>query len=94
MAPLVPFAKLAALAARQLAKPVSQILLKYTLTHQNAQARVIAVGQSLNRLNVRISRLVDNNPSNKRILALSDEKALDAGGTFFGEIFASPLAQS
>jgi Optic atrophy 3 protein (OPA3) len=87
MAPLVPFAKLAALAARQLAKPVSQILLRYTLTHPEARERTMAVGQILNRVNVRISRLAEGQRSSKQILELSDEKALDAGATFLGEVF-------
>jgi Optic atrophy 3 protein (OPA3) len=87
MAPLVPFAKLAALAARQLAKPVSQILLRYTLTHPEARERTMSVGQFLNRVNVRISRLAEGQRSSKQILELSDEKALDAGATFMGEVF-------
>ena len=87
MAPLVPFAKLAALAARQLAKPVSQILLRYTLTHPEAREKTMAVGQILNRVNVRISRLAEGQRVSKQILELSDEKALDSGATFLGEIF-------
>ena len=87
MAPLVPFAKLAALAARQLAKPVSQILIRYTLNHPEAKQRVLDVGQILNRVNVRIGRLAEGKQSSKQILELSDEKALDTGATFLGEIF-------
>ncbi len=87
MAPVVPFAKVAALAARQLAKPVSQILLKYTLTHPVAKERTIAVGQVLNRLNVRITRLAEGKSLSKQVLELSEEKALDAGAVILGEIF-------
>ena len=87
MAPVVPFAKVAALAARQLAKPVSQILLKYTLTHPLAKERTIAVGQVLNRLNVRITRLAEGKSLKKQVLELSEDKALDAGAVFLGELF-------
>ena len=87
MAPVVPFAKVAALAARQLAKPVSHILLKYTLTHPVAKERTMAVGQVLNRLNVRITRLAEGKTVSKQVLELSDEKALDAGAVFLGEVF-------
>jgi len=87
MAPLVPFAKLAALAARQLAKPVSQILLRYTLTHPEARERTAAAGQILNRVNVRITRLAEGQRTSKQILELSDEKALDSGATFLAEMF-------
>ena len=45
------------------------------------------VGQFLNRVNVRISRLAEGQRSAKQILELSDEKALDAGATFLGEVF-------
>jgi hypothetical protein len=87
MAPVVPFAKVAALAARQLAKPVSQILLKYSLNHPVAKERTIAVGQVLNRLNVRITRLAEGKAAGKQVLELSEDKALDAGAVFLGEVF-------
>ena len=87
MAPVVPVAKLAALAARQLAKPVSQILLRYTLNHPEARARTISVGQILNRVNVTITRLAEGNRGSKQVLDLSEEKALDAGAVFLGEVF-------
>ena len=87
MAPVVPVAKFAALAARQLAKPVSQILLRYTLNHPEARARCITVGQLLNRVNVSITRLAEGTKGSRQILDLSEEKALDAGATFLGEVF-------
>ena len=87
MAPILPIGKFFALAAKQLAKPVSQILLKYTLTHEVTRDRCLAVGQFLHRVNLRISRLAEGQNVNKVIIPLSEEKALDSGATFLGEVF-------
>jgi Optic atrophy 3 protein (OPA3) len=94
MAPVVPVAKFFALAARQLAKPISQILIRYTLTHPQARLRCIRIGNVLNVVNLKISRLAEGQPLNKTILPISEEKALDAGTTFLGEVFVFSVGAS
>jgi len=87
MAPLVPFAKLFGVFARQLAKPVSSRLEEHARRNPLTRRWCVHVGQSLNWLSVRILRLSANLDAEYEVMCVVPrypedwEPSADAAGT-------------
>jgi hypothetical protein len=86
MAPILPVMKLAEVALKQIAKPVSKQLLEGALSYPQVTKLCVSIGQMLHYVNVRVTRSAEGQSSSRRIFELPEDKAKDAGALFLGEV--------
>jgi hypothetical protein len=91
MAPILPVMKLAEVALKQIAKPVSKQLLVGALAYPQVTKLCINIGQMLHYVNVRVTRSAEGQSSSRRIVELPEDKAKDAGALFLGEVIVFSL---
>lgn len=91
MAPILPVMKLAEVALKQIAKPVSKQLLEGALAYPQMTKLCINIGQMLHYINVRVTRSAEGQSSSRRIFELPEDKAKDAGALFLGEVIVFSL---
>ena len=91
MAPLIPVMKLAEVAMKQIAKPVSKLLLQSALSNPGVTKLCVKIGQTLHYVNVRVTRTAEGQTTSRRIFDLPEEKARDAGALFLGEVIVFTL---
>ena len=91
MAPILPVMKLAEVALKQIAKPVSKQLLEGALSYPQMNKLCINIGQMLHYVNVRVTRSAEGQSSSRRIVELPEDKAKDAGALFLGEVIVFSL---
>ena len=91
MAPILPVMKLAEVALKQIAKPVSRQLLEGALAYPQVTRFCIRIGQMLHYVNVRVTRSAEGQSSSRRIFELPEDKAKDAGALFLGEVIVFSL---
>ncbi|OMJ65294.1 hypothetical protein SteCoe_38568 [Stentor coeruleus] len=89
---MIPFVKIASLLIKLFTKPVSNYL-KASLKvggakRPRSQKFLIYFGQKYHRFNVKLTRSLSNMSSTNYIKPLCDEKALDSGAEFIGELIA------
>jgi hypothetical protein len=91
MAPILPVMKLAEVALKQIAKPVSKQLLEGALSYPKVTRFCVSIGQMLHYINVRVTRSAEGQSSSRRIFELPEDKAKDAGALFLGEVMVFSL---
>lgn len=91
MAPILPVMKLAEVALKQIAKPVSRQLLEGALSYPQMTRLCVNIGQMLHYVNVRVTRSAEGQSSSRRIFELPEDKAKDAGALFLGEVIVFSL---
>ena len=91
MAPILPVIKLAEVALKQIAKPVSKQLLEGALSYPQVTRFCVRIGQMLHYINVRVTRSAEGQSSSRRIFELPEDKAKDAGALFLGEVIVFSL---
>jgi hypothetical protein len=91
MAPILPVMKLAEVAMKQIAKPVSKQLLEGALAYPQVTKACVQIGQLLHYVNVRVTRSAEGQSSSRKIFELPEEKARDAGALFLGEVIVFSL---
>jgi hypothetical protein len=91
MAPILPVMKLAEVAMKQIAKPVSRQLLEGALSYPQVTKVCVNIGQMLHYINVRVTRSAEGQSSSRRIIELPEDKAKDAGALFLGEVIVFSL---
>lgn len=91
MAPILPVMKLAEVALKQIAKPVSKQLLEGALSYPQVTKFCVSIGQMLHYVNVRVTRSAEGQSSSRRIFELPEDKAKDAGALFLGEVIVFSL---
>jgi hypothetical protein len=91
MAPILPVMKLAEVALKQIAKPVSKQLLEGALSYPKVTKLCVNIGQMLHYVNVRVTRSAEGQSSSRRIVELPEDKAKDAGALFLGEVIVFSL---
>lgn len=91
MAPILPVMKLAEVALKQIAKPVSKQLLEGALAYPQMTKLCINIGQMLHYVNVRVTRSAEGQSSSRKIFELPEDKAKDAGALFLGEVIVFSL---
>lgn len=89
---MIPFVKIASLLIKLFTKPVSSYL-KASLKvggakRPRSQKILIYFGQKYHRFNIRLTRSLSNMGNTDYIKPLCDEKALDSGAEFIGELIA------
>lgn len=83
--------KLAEVAMKQIAKPVSKLLLEGALSNPRVTTLCVRIGQTLHYVNVRITRTAEGQTTSRRIFDLPEEKAREAGALFLGEVIVFTL---
>ena len=83
--------KLAEVALKQIAKPVSRQLLEGALAYPQVTRVCVNIGQMLHYINVRVTRSAEGQSSSRRIFELPEDKAKDAGALFLGEVIVFSL---
>ncbi|KAF4669031.1 Cysteine protease atg4b [Perkinsus olseni] len=87
MSPIFPAAKVGGALMKTLAKPVSSRIQSLARTDDFWRGKTVALGQALNILSRRITRVAENNKTRRAIPPLKEAAALDWGATFIGESF-------
>jgi hypothetical protein len=83
--------KLAEVAMKQIAKPVSKLLLNGALSNPQVTKSCVWIGQKLHYVNVRVTRTAEGQTTSRRIFELPEEKAREAGALFLGEVIVFTL---
>ncbi|EER20117.1 Optic atrophy 3 protein, putative [Perkinsus marinus ATCC 50983] len=87
MSPIFPAAKVGGALLKTFAKPVSSRIQSLARTDDFWRGKTVALGQALNIVSRRITRVADNSKTRRAIPPLKEEAALDWGATFIGESF-------